>query len=131
MRNFFFVLCAAVVIAIAVGIGVGFGVQWAGLTDHATLSIGDDTLRGSVLAAALGGLAAVAVIIVATVVMLALASVAIVVPIALVIALFATVVGLSPVLVPVLLVVGVCVLLSRRHRSAASHATTDASPTLS
>jgi hypothetical protein len=90
-----------------------------------------------VIVAGLGAAGALVAGVVCLVVVAALASVAIIVPVAIVfalaIALFATVVGLSPILVPVLLVVGVCVLLSRRSKRRAGAATTSipASPTIS
>ena len=120
MRRILLLVAVLFALAIAAGVGTALGVHWAGLAKGVTLSIDGDLVEGSGVAVVLGAVAGIAVTVACIVVVVLLASLAIVIPLAIVfalgVALFAVFVGLSPILVPVLLVVGACVLLSRRSR---------------
>jgi hypothetical protein len=129
MRRLMLLVAALFAIAVAVGIGTALGVHWAGLAKGVSVSIDGDLIEGSGVAIVLGIVAAIAVSLACVVGFAVLASLAIVVPLAIVFVvggvLLAVVVGLSPILVPVLLVVGACVLLSRRSRRRLPAATPD------
>jgi hypothetical protein len=125
MRHLLRALLICFAILIAVGAGTALGIHWAGLANGMTVSVNGENLEGSMIAAAAGALAAVIVGLVLVILMGALISVAVAVPIVIIVALF---LGLSPIVVPVLLVVGVCVLLSRRSKHQATVATTPSIP---
>jgi hypothetical protein len=124
MRNLFWALLICFAILIAVGAGTALGIHWAGLPNGMRISVDGENIEGSMVAAAAGALAAVIVGLVLVIVIGALISVAVAVPIVIIVALF---LGLSPIVVPVLLVVGVCVLLSRRSKRQATIAAPNAS----
>jgi hypothetical protein len=136
MRKFLLLVLIAVVVLVAAGAGTALGIHWARAASDMTVSIDGERVAGPVIVAGLGAAGALIAGVVCLIVVAALASVAIIVPVAIVfalgIALIAAVVGLSPILVPVLLVVGVCVLLSRRskRRAGAATASIPASPTI-
>ena len=120
MRKFLQWMVVCFALLMAVGVGAALGVQWSGVAHGMTVSIDGETIGQSAVAAGIGGAAALVAGIVCVLVLVALASAVIIVPIALVLALIvaviAAIVGIAPLLVPVLLVVGAYVLLSRRAR---------------
>lgn len=124
MRRFFLVSAAVILVVVAIGVVAGVSVHWADLADGMTLSIDGETFEGPAVAAMLGGIVASGAAIACLTFVAVVASVAIVVPVVLlllaVVALGAFVVGLSPILVPVLLVVGAYGLLSRARGRARS-----------
>jgi hypothetical protein len=118
MRRFLSLLAIGLVVLIAVGAGVALGVHWAGVTNSMAVTIDGDPVQGSMVAAGIGAAVAVAAVVGCVIVVVALASVAVIVPIAIIgaicVAVLAAIVGLSPLLIPVALIVGVCMLISRR-----------------
>jgi hypothetical protein len=136
MRTFLLLALIAIVVLVAAGAGTALGVHWVREASDMTVSIDGERVAGPVIVAGLGAAGALIAGVVCLIVIATLASVAVIVPVVIVfalgIALIAMVVGLSPILVPVLLVVGVCVLLSRRSKRTDAAATSiPASPTIS
>ena len=125
MRKLVLFFAVAALALLVVGIAIAIGVHSADAINGATVTIDGETFSGAILAGSVGCAVALGVALVGLFVVGVLASVAIFVPIVLVavavIVLFALVMGLAPILVPVLLLVGAYVLLSRwtRRRSAA------------
>ena len=129
MRNFIRTMALGVFFILLLGAVVALSVHGAGALDGAVVSIDDQRLEGPMIAIAIGAITALALvgalIVVAMVSAAVLACVAIIVPLALglvaLAVLLALVFGLAPIVVPVLLLVGACVLLARwirRPRSA-------------
>ena len=118
MRKVFNVLFVLVLALLVVGLAVAIGIQLASPLDGMTMTIDGETIDGPLLAALFGGAAAFGTIVVGVIVVVVLASVAIVVPALLLLVAFAVLSalagGLAPIAIPVLLVVGAYVLLSRR-----------------
>jgi hypothetical protein len=137
MRTFLLVVLIAVVALFAAGAGTALGIHWVREAGDMAVSIDGERVPGPVIIVGLAAAGALIAGVVCLIVVATLASVAVIVPVVIVfaiaISLFAMVVGLSPILVPVLLVVGVCVLLSRRSQRRAGAVTTSvpASPTIS
>jgi hypothetical protein len=123
MRKLLWVLLICFAILFAAGAGAALGVHLAGLPDGMRISVDGENFDGPLIAASAGALAAVIVGLVAVIVIGVLASVAVAVPVMIAVAL---IVGLSPIVVPVLLVVGACVLLSRRSQRRAMVASANA-----
>lgn len=125
MRNFFKIAALCVLVFLLIGVAVALSVHWAGALDGAAFSIDDQRFEGPMIAIVAGAITAFALFVAFIVVVSVLACVAIIIPLALALAalavMFALVFGLAPFLVPVLLLVGACVLLARwigRSRSA-------------
>lgn len=125
MRNFFKILAVLVLVFLLVGAVVAVALDTSGALDGAIFSIDGHRFEGPMIAIAAAATAALALLVAFVIVVTVLACVAIIVPLALVLAalgsVFALVFGLAPLLVPVLLLVGACVLLARwirRPRSA-------------
>lgn len=120
MRRLLFLVALTAIVLVAIAGAVAFGVHAASAGNGMTVTINGETLDGPVVAMLVGGAAACGVAALALLIVAVLASVAIVVPAVLLLValgvLGALFVGLSPILVPVLLVVGAYVLLSRRRK---------------
>ena len=120
MRRFLMWTFGVMLVLALVGVTVALAVHYAAPVNGMTITIDGEKLEGPAIAALFGGAAAVGVLVATALVVVVLASVAIVVPVVIVLVLAAVLgavfVGLSPALVPVALVVGACVLLSRRNR---------------
>ena len=120
MRKVFNALFVLVLALLVVGLAVAIGVQLASPLHGMTMTIDGETIDGPVVAALFGGAAAFGTIVVGALVIVLLASIAIVVPALLLLVAFAVLsalaVGLAPIAIPVLLVVGAYVLLSRRAK---------------
>ena len=120
MRRLLSFTAVAAIVLILIGAAVAFGVHLAAAGNGMTVTVNGETLEGPVVAALLGGTAASGVAVLVLLAVAVLASVAIIVPVVLLLValgvLAALFVGLSPILVPVLLLVGAYVLLSRRRR---------------
>ena len=110
-----------------VGVTVALSVHYAAPVSGMTITIDGEKLAGPAVAALFGGAATLGVLAASLLVVVVLASIAIVVPVVLLFVLAAVVgavfVGLSPILIPVLLLVGLAMLLSRRNRRRAGAAT--------
>ena len=120
MKKVLLFAVALLVLTITIGVALALGLRWSGALHGATVTVDGETLDGALLAALAGGAAALGVIAALFAVVAVLASVAIAIPIALLALAFAVLValfvGLAPLSVPVLLVVGAYVLLSRRAK---------------
>jgi hypothetical protein len=120
MRKFFFGLLLVCALLAAVGIGAAMAVHWVGFAKDANVSIDGVTLDEAGVGAIVGLAAACIAIFGVLIALVVIASVAVVLPLALIIGVaalaFAMVIGLSPLLVPVLLIVGVVMLVSRRSK---------------
>ena len=116
---------AFTLVELLVVIAIAIGVHSAEAMDGARVTINGETFSGEVLAGTVGCAVALGIVFVGLFVIAVLASVAIVLPVVLMLTaafvLFALVMGLAPILVPVLLLVGAYVLLSRwtKRRDAA------------
>lgn len=135
MRRFFLWSAAGVVLLVALASLVLAAVHAAGLTDGLTLSVDGETFDGPVVAVMLGGFGVFTAVVVVVTTLATIASLAIVVPVLLalvgVFVMGLLIVGLSPLLVPVLLVGGACALLFRRPRPAPALPSTGPSAPLS
>ena len=104
----------------AVGIGAALAVHWIGFAKDANVTIDGVSLDEAGVGAIVGLTAACIAVVGVMVALVVIASVTVILPLALVTALaalvIAAVIGLSPLLVPVLIVVGICVLVSRRSK---------------
>ena len=124
MKNFLWIAVAMLVLSITIGVALALGLEWSGALHGATVTVDGETLDGALVAALAGGAAAVGVMAALFAVVAVLASVAIAIPIALLAVAFtvtvALFVGLAPLFIPVLLVVGAYVLLSRRAKRRAT-----------
>lgn len=134
MRKAFLLLAFTAFVLLLIGTAIAIGVHSADAMDGATVTINGETFSGSMLAGTIGCGVAIGTVFVGLFVVGILASVAVVVPIVLaltaVVVLLVLVAGIAPILVPVLLVVGAYVLLSRlTRRRAAADAGRQPSPT--
>ncbi len=124
MRRFLLVAAVAVTLLFAIGAAIALGIHSTGTMTGATVTINGETLEGPMIVILLGSAVAVGAFVFALIVIALLASVAIVVPVVLVFVavsvLVALAVGLAPIIIPVLLLVGAYVLLSRRARRRAA-----------
>lgn len=120
MRKLLLLVFIAVVFLCGIAVVAGFAAHSAASLNDMKVTIDGETLDGPTIAALVGGAAFFGVLIACLVAFAVVASVALVVPLVLIAvagALFtALFVGLAPVAIPVLLVVGAYVLLSRRSQ---------------
>ncbi len=118
MRTFLKVVLVFSLLFLVAGAVVGVAMVSSGLVDHMSMSFDDHVIEGPAIALAAGAVTTFTLIAAGAIVVAVLTWVAILVPLILalvgVAVVFAIFMGLAPVLVPVLLVVGACVLLSRR-----------------
>ena len=124
MRSFFMEMALGAFIILLLGVVVAVSLHSAGALDGAVISIDDQQWEGPMIAIAIGAITALALAIAFVVVVSVLACVALIVPLALALAafgvVFALVIGLAPLVLPVLLVIGACVLLARWIRRSRS-----------
>jgi hypothetical protein len=117
MPNFLKTLALVVVAVLLVGVIVALSLHGAGALDGAAISIDDQRIEGPMIALAIGAATACALLFAFFIVIVVLACVAVVVPLILALLAFgvlcALIFGLAPLIVPVLLLVGACVLLAR------------------
>ncbi len=117
MRTVLKILALGALLILLLGVVIALSVHGAGGLDGVAVAIDDQRLEGPMMAIAIGAIIALVLAVAFIVIVSVLACVAIIVPLALALAAFgvlcALVFGLAPLIVPVLLVVGACVLLSR------------------
>ena len=120
MRTLLLLILIAVLLLLGIAVTVGLAAHWAGSLNDMRVTLDGETLEGPAIAALVGAVAFFGILVACVVGFAVVASVALVVPVvliavagALLVALF---VGMAPIAIPVLLVVGAYVLLSRRSK---------------
>ena len=128
MRGFILGAAVATLLLVIVGIAVALGFQWSGAFHGTTVTVDGETWQGPAIAALVGGSVTLGIVVACIVVVAVLASIAVLVPVLLALAalvvLGALCIGLAPIAVPVLLLVGAYVLLSRLTRRRGTPVTT-------
>ena len=120
MRKILLLIVIVFALLLGVAVLVAFAGHWAASLNDMRVTVDGETLDGAAIAAIVGGAAFFGILIACLVGFAVVVSVAFVVPLVLIAVagalVVAIVVGMAPIAIPVLLVVGAYVLLSRRSK---------------